>query len=411
MRGVLLYLIIFLTAKSAYSQEKNEKPIEIRADISNPMGCAASQLFKKVTFIPLETKKECIVDEITQLFITKKYFIILDYGSDVVFIFNKDGSFHSKINKIEGISNKYSDAVFERIGIDVDSSEIYIQSFHGDGKLFIYNYDGIFKRTELVPDSAYAMIKPGRDEVLYQNGVGGFNPAKNDSLAYDLTLMHANMAKQNFLPYNIKNLPSIDDVEPLGMGDFYMSSYGNKNEECNFFYTGIYNYNIYNFYQNSLQLKYKLIFPVNFSLPGDFMSNPIYQNSHLKYFSKSGNKIYSLKNVYQAKDLLSFTCSYSANIVPGELVTPFIYDLKRQLLYSIYRIIPDNVCYNLPVFYTIKNFVAADNNDFYGFVSSRSLFYVKQMIKKGVKFDPVLTKFFSNKNQEQNPVILDFEVK
>jgi hypothetical protein len=72
---------------------------KIMLDPSSGVGGTASQIYDEVDYIPLETTKESLFGEISQLQITDKYFIILDKETDAILFFNRDGSFHHKINK------------------------------------------------------------------------------------------------------------------------------------------------------------------------------------------------------------------------------------------------------------------------------------------------------------------------
>src|SRR5689334_22569280 len=75
----------------------SSKTETLRIDPSNAVGGNASDFFTEVNYIPLETTGESLFGSISKLEITDDYFIIFDYNTHAILIFNKDGKFHAKI--------------------------------------------------------------------------------------------------------------------------------------------------------------------------------------------------------------------------------------------------------------------------------------------------------------------------
>jgi hypothetical protein len=70
----------------------------LRIDPTTARGAAASQVFEEIKFIPLETTKESLFGSIHQFRIADGNYVIWDYDTKAILIFNKDGKYKAKIN-------------------------------------------------------------------------------------------------------------------------------------------------------------------------------------------------------------------------------------------------------------------------------------------------------------------------
>lgn len=103
-----LFLVIYLALISTTALAQGDKVDSagmkvLRIDPSRAKGVAVSQVFDEVKFIPLETNGESLFGTISQLSVTEHNFILYDYDTKAVLIFDKAGKYIAKVNssKIE----------------------------------------------------------------------------------------------------------------------------------------------------------------------------------------------------------------------------------------------------------------------------------------------------------------------
>lgn len=89
-----------------------------------------SDLVDSVYYIKLETNTQCIMGRITQLLIKRKYIYVADVQQDMVFVFDKNGRFISRLDRKGRGEGEYNNLGY----ILVDESENYLEVLELRGK-------------------------------------------------------------------------------------------------------------------------------------------------------------------------------------------------------------------------------------------------------------------------------------
>jgi hypothetical protein len=79
MRNVFAALLLLIT-KLAGAQSAQT----LYFDPASTIGAPVSRLFESVTYIPLETTRQSLFGQISQLVVTAQYFIVFDYDTQAL---------------------------------------------------------------------------------------------------------------------------------------------------------------------------------------------------------------------------------------------------------------------------------------------------------------------------------------
>lgn len=385
----------------------------LRIDPSTARGAAVSQVFDEVKFIPLETTKESLFGSINMLKVTDDNFIIHDYDTKAVLIFNKAGKYIAKIDasKIEKDPDDKNSQNFWGFELRTENNQSYIQIYAGKKILYFDLKGQLYKK--VLGNSPDAHYGKGRE---FSNGieVRNYYIDKKDKDAIDSTFYHIGLVKdkKKVAAYFEYHPDSAKNDENWGSSQFY--DYGVPDE---LFYTRGYEYNIYRLTPEKLSLLYHIVFPAVNSLPMDYGTNPIYRGKRSVYFSNNKKAFYRMDNVYQVGDNLHLKVrSFEWNKSDKKA---FIYNLKSTELTSTADVEPDSLSQFLPVTdassgydFINRGFHLFDKGYFYTSYSSLAMFgYKEQNDGKNRKYDPLLTEYFKTQNKKSNPVIIQLKPK
>jgi hypothetical protein len=142
-------MMIFLCAcstKSKNSRDTNPNCIIINLDAQKEMIYPASNIFKQVQSIILETKDDCLIGIVTEIQVFDGYIYVLDkLKAKALFVFDMDGRFIRKIGKLGRGPGEYSS--ISDFTIDPLNKEIYVLDNH---KLHKYKIDGTFVKSIVI---------------------------------------------------------------------------------------------------------------------------------------------------------------------------------------------------------------------------------------------------------------------
>jgi hypothetical protein len=386
--------------------------LTLRIDPQSARGAKVSQIFDEVTFIPLETTKESIFGRISTLKVLKGYFLVFDYNTKAVLIFQENGKYKTKINasKIsqeKGDKSKTSFYGFATEEVNKQTlikiyTEKFCYYFDLDGKQIkkLLNKEAYTNNDFKYADSAtsvrqHYIYRNGKDSTAYEVGV--LNKKKRDSIGY--------------FPFAMKRYET-DEFWSSG-ARFY--NYGVPNE---MFYLNYYDYNIYKITPSKLSLSYRIIFPASNSLPKDFTTNPIYVKKRGEYFEKNQRVFYGISNTYLFGNYLYIKMdSYGWD---RDLKKAIIYNLKSGEVTSIADLEPDERSSFLPVtdaggnFYEFKNsgFHLFQDGYLYTSYSSLAMFsYKDQLSDKFTAFSKEMLEYFKTQDKTSNPVLIRLKPK
>jgi hypothetical protein len=385
--------------------------ITLRIDPQSARGAKVSQIFDEVKFIPLETTKESIFGRINMLKVIKDYFLVFDYNTKSVLIFQENGKYKTKIDASKITQEKGDKSKASFYGFTTEEikkqrlikiyTEKYCYYFDLDGKLVNkilsknanYNNDLKYADSSTVVRQHY-LYKKDKDSTSYEIGV--FNK-KKDSIGY--------------FPFSIKRY----ETDEFWSSGSRVYDYGVPNE---LFYLNYYDYNLYKVTPSKLSLAYRIIFPANNSLPRDFGTNPIYVKKRGEYFQKNPRVFYGLSNTYLFGNHLYLKMNNYG--YEPDLKKAIIYHLKSGEVTSIADIEPDERSSFLPITDASGNF-----NDFrnYGFhlfqdgylytsYSSLAMFSFKEQLSdKFTGFSKEMIEYFKTQDKKGNPVLIRLKPK
>jgi len=379
----------------------------LRLDPSIARGAAASQIFDDVKFIPLETTKESLFGSISQFSVTDNNYILYDYDTKAVLIFDKAGKYIAKVNssKIEKDPNDKGNQEFYGYVLKTEDNKDYIQIYSGK-RIFYFDLKGkLFKKVmKSERGHSYGNEKFSNDISIEQYYVDKKEKDSKDSTFYSIGLVKDKRTLAAYFPFHPD---SAKNDENWGSSRFY-----NNGVLDELFYTRDYEYNIYKLTPEKLSLTYHLIFPAINSLPNDYGTNPKYRGKRSDFFTNNKKAFYRMDNVYQTGENLYLNMrSFEHNKSDKKSL---IYNLKSGLLTSVSDIEPDSLSQFLPVTdastgYEFQNrgFHLFEKGYFYTSYSSLAMFNYKQLNDdKNRRYDPLLTEYFKTQNRKSNPVII-----
>jgi hypothetical protein len=393
VKYLFIFYSLFLSTMVAFAQQPSAGGT-LRINPSSAASVMTSQVFDGVDYIPLETTNESLFGAINKLFVTDKYFIILDYDTHCVLLFFKNGKFHCKIN---------FDAHTNGITVNKGRNEIV---FNKNGDLWYYDFNGKKLREgheKFIGESYYfsknrvAYAFYSADEKYY-----------SDTTSHQLFLTNENKVYANFLPYNNKKTT----VQSKDI--FYAPAFYDIGSDTAVYFRRPYDYSIYQLTTTRLSKQYSFIFPLANSLPDGFYSDTSLKNKKLLYIQKHTDLIYGIGFPYQTGNNLFFRLDqWNAKS------DSYMYNLNSGNLISIRYTHPDSLTYYLPltdlndgVEFANQNFLACDGKYIYTALSSAIMFkYNDANADKKVQYNAVLKVYFAKRNRKDNPVIVQIKPK
>lgn len=365
----------------------------IRIDPDNSSGGTISQLTDSVSYIPLETTKESLFGRIDKLILTNKYFFILDHSTDVILLFTRNGKFYSKISLDKWIKTPNRESlgirdftVNEKSGIIVVSHEekqknLYFFDFHG--KLLKVNNDNVWVTFGCIDEDHYLMESYEDIADTSQKLAGNcIITGKGITALQKFLLRHIDTK------FDLRGGRSITQVQ-------------NSNT---LFYTRSYDYNAYLINSNGITDIYRFVFPLQYTLPKDFLSASFFGKQQL-YLSKYP-VIFTLSDVYKIKNYLLFSVYNQSHL-------NLIYNINTGNLFTPENITADSTNGYLPISSgDPTNILAADTSSFYTSIPAYELIraYEETKDKKPV-YSLVMKAFFKTKNRQSNPIIVQLRLK
>ncbi len=341
-----LYLMIFCPVGIAYAQDTGKvEAITASAKILRIAPSAASdgiegELFDSIRYVPLETIKESEFREITQLMVTRDRYIILDKSLDIVLFFDKSGHFIHKIAP----DNKDIPTPYSRISyITVNEQEQTTTCFYL-GNFFNYCFDlnGSFLRQEHVKMRVRETIPLGDLEARYYSyRTESTEPKDGFFPNVEIVDSETGRPRASYLYFDTAKVDYIKEL--LGAQQYF---YRSGQEQILF--TQPYNYTIYALAPSGiLTEKYRIILPMENSLPVDFLTNTNYNGrrkayipanrpttdieaNQFVYATQNQNRapiVYSFTNLYQVKEWLTFRMAGKS----------LLYNVKTDNLYNFAR--------------------------------------------------------------------------
>lgn len=148
---------------------KNLEVIKVREDEKFPR--RFSDIFSDWKLIPLETKPESLIGNIRRISVFKSNYYILDRQTNSVFIFNRDGKFLNKLQRLGNRTGQYLGLM--DFTIDKEKNQIILYS-HKPMKLLFFDLSGNFLKEERLQDLKNNLSLSGKN-LLFTNVTHGDN--------------------------------------------------------------------------------------------------------------------------------------------------------------------------------------------------------------------------------------------
>jgi hypothetical protein len=395
MKGIspLLLGIVLLSCSIVHGQQT----ITLRVDPDNARGGVASEIFDSLVYIPLETKRESIFGNIDRLELSDDYFIILDHNTNAIYLFKKDGTFHTKITLDKWLKtmNKELSGIRD-FTVNNEKKEVIVSHILDQKAYYIFDFEGKFKR-KVALNALNNLACIDKEHYFYETIENHEDFSKPLLLTKGSCILY-NGALDTELGYV---LPSVS-YDYMKAGGFRLTKSFNTSV---LFYTRPFNYDVYRVDSNGVNSTFRFIFPMSYSLPSHF-SDSTFNGKRRGYLDQQLNTIYSLSDLYQVGKHLIFSAhnsSFSTN-------SPYLYNLESGSLFFLDHISPDSTNSFLPLSDNI--ILAADTVSVYTSVAGYEMFESreKEKARKPV-YTQTLQKFFKTQNRNSNPVIVKLIVK
>jgi len=402
-KAILTSIIVIAAFIGASAQATNidtSKAETLRLDLKSASGISVSKIFDEVKFIPLETIAQSLFGEISQLEVAKDCYIISDQDTRSILIFNLNGSFRTRI-KLEKPVVQAFPIEFKLIE---NSKNPYLQVLNGSYQI-TYDLNG-----KLIKKVDAKSVDDGKTTFYFlaESITVKSNYEVNNNY-YEIALLKDGIVIGSYFPHE----------KDYTRHDQYMSSGANLTSSSfqNVFYKRPYDYGIYRITPNGMSLDYKLIFPSEYSVPNDFLSNKEFVNKRIDFLQKNRKVFYGLKNVYKSGSNLFF--SGASLDLSKSHKRDFIFNLKTRNLISIQDIEPDILSSYLPITnltlnpdFAFHGFHLYKNDYLYNSIPSIDMMALKtQSPNKDFQYNDVLTTYFKTQNKKSNPVLVVLKPK
>jgi hypothetical protein len=160
MKTHIIYFVVTALILAGCKNSDHEKTmlpynIDLEKDIGNIKSIPLSTIGSKLEYIPLETDSECLIERVSNVFVTDSFIFVSDY--DRLLLFDINGNYIRQIGTKGRGPGEYT-SVGDFI-IDNEQREIYILSSR---MVLVYDFEGRFKRD-------FNLDFPGRQFIMDEN--------------------------------------------------------------------------------------------------------------------------------------------------------------------------------------------------------------------------------------------------
>lgn len=405
----ILFLLIHYLASGQNAKELYFQPIYAG-------GLPISKIFEEVNYIPLQTNNKCLFGKIKKLIVSDAYFIIWDTDTNAIYFFNKKGEFVKKYRppncNIKSVQlDKKRNAIFiSGSNKNFDFSPVEIEKMLEDpiNKTFArftwsayYDLNNVQdEKVEKLKGFSLSLIDPTIFNGQWWAYSYVFSNRKfNDKTDNELKVYDGEKPIREYFLYNKKNDAFYYKPERV--------SFFPTNDTASLLFTRPYQYNIYRLTKDSASILYRLILPMENSLPKAFFTHPFHtRNDILQYKELNGSIVWDIANVYKIQNLLFFSLNYNKSWRDRN----FLFDESTGRFYNTSKISGDSTNAYLPVL--ISNIQFADDEYLYSSATSGTMFLSKDNNQlRNPKYSPVMQKYFEAGKRTDNPVIIQLKLK
>jgi len=205
--GISVSLALLCACDKKKSSISHEKPSvqEILVDPGAAGEENATEFFKEVKFIKLESSEDNLIGEITKIIFSADQIYILDRFTKTIFIFDIKGKFITKIRSVGEGPGEY--AYLKDFNLDSVKNELVLYDM-AHQKFLFYELDGTYKK-EIRNGLFFSKFFPLGNGLWGLESPGRSNDPSNyfNILIYD---QNKNQVVNRFLPIRYPALPPLD---------------------------------------------------------------------------------------------------------------------------------------------------------------------------------------------------------
>ncbi|HMR82059.1 MAG TPA: 6-bladed beta-propeller [Niabella sp.] len=402
----LLFVSLIVAGTFVYGQAPYDEVQKLRFDPQQALGGDVSDLIDSVQYIPLETTKESTFGFISNLQVNSRYFVFFDSDTKAIYIFNNEGKFIGKVNKLPAdIGWDKSDFYpLSQFTFNKSTDDIYIV-FNDKGKgkkwLLQFNVKGVcidktdFTKTGGRFTDRFAILDNG--SFLFSDHL--FSPL-SDKQTYFYKLKRFNSHGEGVMPL-LKN--DIFISRNAGKG-YTLSNYSGNISV----WTREFDYSFLVFDSDKI-CKYDIILPARMSLDSSKYRAPDFFNKieTVWEYARENKIVERLSAIGLSDNLLAFK---KLSGTSSSMRDNFILSLQSKNFYSFDHITSDEKSYFLPI--GSVEISAFENGIIYNEVASFEMFNAaEERPDKPWKENAVLNAYFATQNRKSNPLIVALKLK
>jgi hypothetical protein len=402
-KNISCFCIVFFISTIVIAQRE----VTFRVDPNYVRGATISDLFDELTVIPLETSKQSTFGIAQKIKFGKDHLAFYDVTTHAIYLFYRDGRFHSKIEELPGLGKEQIAALSSLQNFEMNpyTEEVYVV-YEIDDKthakqLAVFTADGALvnskKLSKPFNDFATSFSFIDQKNTLFTTRRGIYD-AKNSFYKvreFEKVTEEYIKSEQN------------DPIRKSWANDYMLSSSSKEQSLWNRFYDNV----IYCFDKTMRTVKYTLLLPAAFTLDHEFFSPSIIEDASKasSYVSEHQDKVTSLGNIKKYDNWFSFT---TIKYNTAGLSNVFLFNTKRSELFSFAKIAPDSLSYSINMIKAGALVVGMEDNYLYVSIPSFNFYNViKRSTNKQWESSEVLSNYMKTQGPKSNPVLIRLGLK
>jgi hypothetical protein len=386
---VLLYTSI------SFAQEMDEP---LRIPLHQSRGANVEDLFRSMKYIPLENSKNAMIQEVHDFWATDKEIIIFDRRGKAVLFFGSDGRFKHKIDKVPNCAPcNRAGVLFSSVFVNKEKREIY--AIYGTSMdnvtMGTFDFDGNFL---------------GEKKEWYTLDGMGF--IGNSILMVNYFFDEKKLDNMQFLHNGETTTMSFFD--PKFKPDY--SSFPNRISKNSYngklYWSEPYENTIYSIDSNAHISSVKLMFPLQYSLPKDFVKNNAGKLNEA-ITSTYPNAIIGITDIIKVKDFMALNLM---SHIPLNGISSVLLNLETGEVYDLNQLKPSTLTNYMPIS-SRKNqsfFLDSNKERLYSLVYPEDLiehYNEADMIKQINQAPSYVNDIVKNRDVFRNPILVISSMK
>ncbi len=410
MNHKLLLLICIIACAVGYAQ-----PAKIYLSPKAAGGARQSIFIDSLKLYPLEDYSGISPGQYNSLIISAKYFIVESYLDKELSIYSKDGKYIKKVSykKLGREANPEYDRAKEQLIFfhtnknytlnEKDIIQIRANFAAEKNKKYYKKYiidlkDSSFTIQKSTPAAFDILNAYNLKDDYYCTHEISVNKNYKDTIDYEVKIYKDTKFVNGYFPYHKQN-------EIRYMFGQNIDTYTQGTNVPDVYYiTRPYVDTIYSLSNGIITPVYKLVLPMENSLPKSFFETPFKNKTERENFQRNnGRLLRQIYTVFESARYAFFSIGFFNNY--GQ----YMYDKKTNGSYNLSKVKPDSVNYYLPLL--TQNFGNHYGNKFYSLVTPEQLKIVYEQNKDRIDRLPKELQYCLKDSTNPKPLIAEYSIK